>query len=282
MIAYYDLAHSPPTYDFVSFLLYAEMRRRDAGGGALEVRVLPGPDHGFRADNLPPRSPEARRSMLNQIVLPMTDLLPSCSGVVVQKDRGRANGLSFGHGEKCYGLGKLLSAAREGVYPLRAPEPIQGEYVTITLRECSYHPTRNASVSEWVRVGRSLSKSVRAVFVRDTEMADEPLEDFETDPRASVDLIHRANLYAGAQLNLFTSNGPAWMALFMGAPAYICKMVNPGVKMASPETFARYGLPVGSRWPNLRPRQAVSWDDDTYERTMPAIERILAKELTCP
>lgn len=277
LTAFYDLATSPPTFDFVSFLLNAEMRREACGADSTEVRILPGPNNGFRQDNLPPQCPETRRRMLHQIVVPMTDLLPSCAGVVVQTDRSNDHGRSFGHGEKCYGLGHLLRAARAGVYPLRAAGSApQGDYVTITLRECSYHPTRNASLPEWVKVGRCLSGSgVRVIFVRDTEKADEPLDGFETDPRASVDLLYRADLYAGARLNLFTSNGPAWMCLFMGAPTFICKMFNPGVKMASPQVFASRGLPPGSLWPNLRPRQHVSWDGDEFDRIMPHVERLL-------
>jgi len=277
LTAYYDLAVSPPTYDFVSFLLHAEMRRLDACEDSVEIRVLPGPNGGFREDRLPPQDIPTRCMMRDAIVAPMSDLLPSCAGCTVQSDRANGAARSFGHNAKCYGLGYMVRAAQANCYPLQSPHKVPGEYVTITLRECAYHPTRNSNLAEWRAVARHLrAEGHSVVIVRDTERAHEPLEDLTTSPRAAVDVLYRAALYAGASLNLFVSNGPAWLSLFLGAPTAIFKLLAPGVKMARPETFARVGLPVGSPWPNLRLRQHVSWADDNAKDILPVAERLLA------
>src|SRR4051794_12305668 len=51
--AYYDLSVSPPTFNAFDFLLAAELWRLEQGLDGLDVRVLPGPVEGFRADQLP-------------------------------------------------------------------------------------------------------------------------------------------------------------------------------------------------------------------------------------
>lgn len=280
LTAYYDLSTSPPTYDFVSFLLAAEMTRLQGNHDSLRIRILPGPVDGFRTSTLPPKCPHARRRMLQAIVAPLAQLLPSCVDCSSQDHRGKVPGDSIGYGTKMYGVKRLLEAAHANVYPLRAlGTPPQGDYVTITLREASYWPSRNSNVGEWLKVADYLRRQGREViFVRDTERADEPLNDHETAPRASVDLLHRAHLYAGAALNLFTNNGPAWMCLFMQAPCAVFKMIAPGAPMASAAVFTKVGLPPGSQWPNAAPDQFISWAMDDAQEIIPVVDRLLCRQ----
>src|SRR5438552_1800804 len=86
LTAVYDLAVSPPTYDFVGFLLAAEEARMARGLEAIDFLIAPGPEHGFRRDHLPPRDPAVRRVMLDGIVVPMVALLPSARGVRMLPD----------------------------------------------------------------------------------------------------------------------------------------------------------------------------------------------------
>lgn len=276
LTACYDLAYSPPTYDFVGFLLAAETERRKLKADSLEIRILPGPSNGFRKDGLPPQDVEVRRSMLQNIVVPMTKLLPSCECCIVQDSRADANGRLFGCGVVKHGMLQIVEAAKRNIYPFKVEPAKRTNYVTITLRESSYWPTRNSNLEEWARVGRHLRElGFLVVVIRDTDKAQEPFEDFVTSPRASTDLLYRASLYAGATLNLFVNNGPAWMCLFMGVPSAIFRITSPGAAPTSESFLARCGFSKSAEWPNLRPKQIVSWADDTFDEIIPRIEPLL-------
>jgi hypothetical protein len=264
MIACYDLECSPPTYDFVGFLLSAECERIRRGLDSFSVAVVPGSAGGFRPDQLPPYTVAARERMRDGIVVPMASLLPSCAHVEVQSDRTRPDGDVIWFGEKHYGTDLFVKAFRDGVFPLRAPKPSEREpYVTITLREADYWPTRNSDIGEWLRVAAWVrSQGVQPVIVRDAGKAGQLLP-FETDDMASVDLVHRANLYAGSKLNMFVNNGPAWVCAAMGVPTLICKLTAPEAPCVSPGFFSAVGMPVGSQ---IAPHIRLLWHDDRAGR----------------
>lgn len=279
LTAFYDLAASPPTYDFVGFLVSAERYRLALGADRMRVILVPGPAHGFRADSLPPQDPTARLRMRQKIVEPMCALLPSCEGVWnVQRANLDLDGPVFpigydGRPMRHYGMDHIVAAARAGCYPLRAPKPLSTlppRTVTITLREASYWPTRNSCRPAWIEAAESLkARGWNPVFVPDTDGPDLPMG-LPQYPNASVDLIFRANLYAAAALNLFVNNGPAWVASLMdGCPVVVLKMVS-----ASPATseihFRDCDLPPGSQLG--RPGHWIAWEDDTTEAILRAIE----------
>lgn len=274
--ACYDLQYSPPTYDFVSFLTSAEQYRLRMGVDRMKVVVLPGPKNGFRDDELPPWSAEARQQMLDNIVLPMPRLLPSCGEpATLVENRDNYRGL-FGYGIPVYGLTHMVEAADADCYPLRSLPQDRDNYVTITLRECQYWPARNSNLHEWRKTAEALRElGYSVVVIRDTNNADEPFFDFEIDPEASGDLIRRAALYAGADMNLTVSNGPAYLALFMGAPVLIVKLTTPTTPCSTPDFWLRSGFEPGSLWPNAKPRQALEWIDDTSEGVMSAFDRLM-------
>lgn len=269
--AYYDLAVSPPTYDALGFMLSVEMERVRRGEDQVEIIVVPGPRLGFRADKLPPFTIPERVQMRDGIVAPMGRLLPSCTSCRVERP-ARVDWDGFGYGSKTYGLKRILAAFAAGVRPLRA-EPAEREepYITITLREATYWPTRNSNLAEWLKVAAwAKSEGLDVVIIRDMAMADEPIEGFETAPDASRDLATRAALYAGAELNLFVNNGPAWLCLAMDAPTLIVKMVAQDVGGASEDFFRSCGLEPGSQIAGAPEYQRVLWSDDVADAVIAA------------
>lgn len=280
LTAYYDLAVCPPTYDFVSWLLAAEGKRLDLGLACIDVKICPGPADGFRRDSLPPFNVHEREKMRDQIVMPMPRLLPSVRSV----ERLRAAPTpaqyqlktAWSYGQRNYSFKFLIEAARRDLYPLRAINPAAVADVTITLRECSYWPTRNSNANTWIEVASRLRKAGRKVaFIRDEAHAAEEVEDFEILPVASVDLWQRAAVYAGAKMNLFVNNGPAWMCLFMGAPCAIFKLTAPNAPCTTDAYFGSHGFKRGDLWPNARPRQFLSWSDDhSADAIMEQLERM--------
>lgn len=275
----YDLSVSPPTYDHVSFLLAAEMERIDRGRESIALHILPGPRDGFREDKLPPFTAQERRQMRDQIVVPMSQLLPSCRSMHVHDERVPLARGTFGYGERRYGTKELVRAAGRGVYPFRLPgSPLAGPYVTITLREANYWPSRNSNHDQWVEVARALQDGGnRVIVVRDTDRADASFAEFEIAPKASRYLHERAALYAGAQLNLGINSGPMWLCLFMGASTLIVKMTSPDAPCVTDTFFRSCGFPRGSTWPNLRPRQCVSWALERASDIIAAAERLLGE-----
>jgi hypothetical protein len=284
MLAVYDLAVSPPTYDFIGFLVSAERQRIRSGEKAFTVAIVSGPNGGFRQDDLPPRDPAVRRKMLDNIVIPMCRLVPTCAGVVELtrdevKERMSAASRVFPSGYQAekpkshYGTIYYVRSLRAGVMPLVVDGVVKEPgLVTITLRQSHYWPTRNSNVEEWVKVAHELqARGKRVIFVPDADGYDERLDGFELDTRASTDLIHRARLSANAELNLSVSNGPAWMLCMMPQVSYmVFKMVAPDAPAVSPAFFKANEIPVGSQLG--RPNHRIVWEDDNADVILRAID----------
>jgi hypothetical protein len=265
LTAYYDLARNPPTYDFVTFLMRVEALRLERQEKDVEIHVLPGPDEGFRLDNLWPRGGEARRKLLNNIVVPMAALLPACRRVTVHDDRPHAANGSFGHNKCTIPFRNFTLVYGKDIRPLRSPDNPQREpdLVTITLRESEHWTFRNSYNKVWLEAAYSLGQDYRIVFVRDTSHADEPLPLFKTDPEASRDLLARARLYSRAAVNFFVSNGPAWLALALDAPAIIFRPIAD----QGPHFFREVaGVQRGGQMPNAPPYQRLVWEEETTGR----------------
>lgn len=270
MILTYDLSRSPPTYDFVGFLMTAEMERLKAGADHIDIRFKPGPVGGFRRDSLPPDLPERQR-MFDNIVWPMARMMPSVRTVLVHDDNLAPGDMTIGHGTHL-----ILRALRAGVRPLRAKCDLfayEGwPYVTITLREADYWPERNSNLKEWVALSEWIEKQfdVEVKFIRDAAIANSregiPPK-MSTLPSSSTNLDHRASAYQNARLNLFTNNGPAWFCAALNAPTFIWRMVAPS-PATTEQFFARVGMPVGSQVPGV----TICWGDDPY----PQLKEVLS------
>lgn len=288
LTAIYDLACSPPTYDAVSFLMAAEREKRRLGLDGIAVIITPGPDHGFRRDNLPPRDPALRLSMLSNIVLPLCRLLPSCMAVETPDSRNiGVEGPRFPDGWRpqrptsLYGARLAIECAREGLAPFRAPAPIATcqRLLTMTLREASYWPTRNSDRRAWLEAARLLAREGwHVVIVPDAESPafDEPLPDgVVLDAPAALDLIRRANLYAGARLNLFVNNGPAWLAAAMAQTnSAVVRMEAAEAPCVSDAYFKGVGLPRGTQLG--RKGHHIAWSGESVPEIMAAVEMGLA------
>lgn len=283
MLAIYDLSVSPPTYDFIAFLLSAEAERRQYGFSHIDILVVRGPDNGFRRDNLPPREPERREAMLRNIVLPMAGLLPTCKSIeVVERDRvrgfmARADGV-FPYGytpeapKASYGLAHQVAAHKAGVFPLGVRiNRRELSVVTITLREADYWPSRNSNFQEWLKFAEwAKGNGKRVIFIRDLSRVGEDIPGFECDHEASVDLIKRAERYASAGLNLGTCNGPmAMVAAMPQANVIQFTSFRDDAPVISEDFYARCGFPKGSQFG--RPGHKIVWAEDTCENIIQAV-----------
>lgn len=213
LYAFFDLEVSPATFDILTFLPLAELARKNAGCDSLHVVIVPGPNGGFRARDLPEYRElgagdydiESMRWRLRNILVPCCWLIPSCQQVTVCTSRKEAHAFQSSLVKYIFPKGYSVhfpiekhllrhfvnAASKEGVVlpSLQAtqqalrfvsdwiqPRANGRKVITITLRECSYELYRNSDLKAWGAFARSLDPSIYCpVVIRDTESAFKPL-----------------------------------------------------------------------------------------------------------
>lgn len=261
----YNLANGPLGFDFLIWLVDAEMTRRAAGAPApLKVAFYKGLDAEKRMQH------DNREMWENKVFRPCIDLIGA-----VYDERAL-----YGHNKHLFVSRDIVKMAQEGqeVPKLKS----KGNYdlpegaVTITLRESEQWPHRNSNLNEWKKFARELKD--RVIFVRDTSQAYGPIDGFETCPLASTNLDARMALYERSKVNLFVSNGPAALALFSDKPWLQFVQTEPDSSHYTPNTRKFWkesaGIEVGSQYPWSSPNQRMVWEKDTYENIKSAYEAL--------
>jgi hypothetical protein len=283
LTAVYDLAVSPPTFDFVAFLMAAERRRIAIGADGLEVVLMPGPIGGFRADQLPPFTVEARLGMRRNIVEAMCRLLPSCRGVRVLDVREQIiaeHVFPVGYRVEApvsyYGTRVMVDCASPDFAPLMTSlEPSRtSRLVSFSLRESSYWTSRNVLRDVWLEAARHLdARGYEVVIVPDVDAPPFPEGPWKVATEAAVDLKARARIYEAAAVNLFVASGPMCMALFMKhARSVAVRMEFGGAPCTNAQFLANCGLPPGAQF--NRPEFHIEWaKEETPEIIVRCAER---------
>jgi hypothetical protein len=282
--AYYDLACSPPTFNFADFLLTAEGWRLENGFDRLAIKVLPGPADGFRGDDLPPYGKTERERWLRNIVLPMPLFLPSSGqpAELVSRDSVVDAPATFGKGRYLVGLYRTVEAARRNIYPFfcadgSACRNEHGRYVTVTIRDTGWWVERTSNAAEWIAAAREIERlGIKVVFIPDGTKPEATFGGFATSPGAAQFIQSRAALYAGADLNLGINSGPMFFSWMMGAPTLMFCRTNENEPVSGKAAYLSAGLPVGSQMPNARPQQRIVWAADTAETITTAVAETLA------
>lgn len=273
LTAVYDLAVSPPTYDFLSFLAEAERARKAGGYDYIDVVFMPGPKGGFRNDNLPP-SIEAREGMLHRVCVSACRLLPSVRNVTVRKDRTHVQSDVFPKDWNVntpvsrYGTtylrngGPILTATKSAKDIIK--ERFTRPYVTITVRQSGYWPERNTTLAEWGHVANEIERmGYHIVWVPDTNG-----EQIGFSP-AAFDIDLRLALYEGALCNFAVSNGPCALLYLSNSPYLVFKMVVDSCPSTTAKFLASHGLNVGDQMNN---RGRIVWEDDRAEVILSAFK----------
>lgn len=306
LYAFYDLAVAPVTYDFLWFLVGADLERRRRGSEAVHVVIVPGALGGLRRENPEYESrvtPAARLARIDSILVPACGLLPSVSGVTVASTREQAEQLANSAGVNVFpgryepalpiypGPQEPLRAAREHrqrIAVLRASDidlervdswlaaqGCTGRVIAITLRNYGYTPERNSNMAAWAEFARTLDRrGYWPVFVPDAEQylggAPPELNEFPVFNEAALVLGLRMALYQRAHLNLGVNNGPMGLCWLNERTRYITFKI---LSNAAPNTSAEYmqllGFEIGASLPFATPSQTWVWEDDD----LPVIER---------
>lgn len=266
----YNCARQSLSFDFLIFLVGAEMeRRREKAPGPLRVGFWFG-DNGSRG-----LESVYRQTMFVNVVRPSLPLLGAVEDTVAVRGRNRG-----------YRLREIVEASRRGetVPKFRPSDRAAAEVaswfleeerpITITLREQGDNwPHRNSNLDAWLRFGDHLrQQGETVVFVRDTAKAGDPLPGHSTCPAASASLEARCALYQRAKTNLCVSNGPVTLLQFMEAPWLMLSQHDDSSEYF-PETskwWEECGLVPGDQFPWSRPDQREVFSKDSLDEIMEA------------
>ena len=211
LVAFYDMANAPATFDFANFLFVAEHERIKRNKKKIDIVIAPGFEShgGYRSDILNyykknSRDREVEIDYLNwrkfQIIIPLLRLLPSVSSFYCYSSREKAkNFLRKQHPHNIHPLylenqhpintsliAYLVKMPKSTEATLRATDEskkyinqwvanqnlTEKKIVSITTRQCQYDEARNSNMEAWIAFANSLDREVfEPVFILDTETA---------------------------------------------------------------------------------------------------------------
>lgn len=286
LVAYYDLAFAPPTYDIVAFISHVEAERIRRGEDKVRIIILPGPADGFRRDRFWPFTVEGRKLMLNRVALPMAAMLPSAEVMHLDRRPMMSEPNSIGWNTSLYGLALHVKALKAGIRPLREDRVDWGEkpLVTITLREAEHWPERNSNLGEWLKAYHAIkAMGFDVVVIRDTAKNEEPLPGIATNYRASWQINQRATLYRSAVCNLGVNNGPLWFAMALDAPVLMFKPTVEGLnRSCSAAYFRQCGIEPDGQYPSAPPYQRIVWSEDDAVAIIRAFKEFVSEQSRIP
>jgi hypothetical protein len=314
LYAFYDLGVAPVSFDFLWFLVGAELDRRRRGLASIHAVIVPGPHSGLRKETAELESSldtTARRARIFTILVPACTLLPSLSGVTVTGNRAQADGLVRAAGGAVFparyepalpiypGPQEPLRAARdEGaqIAVLRATEAdlrsveawlaangCAGPVVSITLRGYGYVPARNSNIAAWAAFARGLRDSrFSVVIVPDSQQCftgvPAELDGLPVFAEAAMGLGLRMALYERAFLNLGVNNGPMGLCWLNERTRYITfKILNDQALQTTAGYMEFLGFATGHSLPFATEWQRWVWAEDDLPIIKAAFEEMVAR-----
>jgi hypothetical protein len=314
LYALYDLGVAPITFDFLWFLVGAELERQRLGLQTIHVAIVPGLHQGLRKENPELENcldPSVRSARVNTVLVAACAFLPSIGGVTTANSRGQAEQLvQLADGavfparyEPAFpsypGPHEPLRAAREegarvgmlrattadlrAVDDWLAAHGCDSPVVTITLRSYGYVRARNSNLEAWTEfAGRLDPARFSVVFVPDTAQclggSLAALQDFPVFVEAAMVLGLRMALYQQAYLNLGVNNGPMGLCWLNDQTRYITfKMLNDAAPHTTPEYMEFLGFKIGESLPFATPWQQWVWQDDDLDVIESAFEAMLKR-----
>jgi hypothetical protein len=304
LTAVYDLNAYPTTFDFVYFLVAAELFANKHGKNSFAVLIVQ------RKSVL---EDEIYKAVIDEhnvqwrfenIILQMISLYPVCIGYSVlpktsnvsEEIKGRLVYPEFYDGtytpanfyrEVYLSKNKFtgLFAPVQGIKQINLWKDANGitsNIVTITLRQSDYDKVRNSNIDEWVKFAQLIKgEGFTPVFVPDTDICferDQRLDGFIVfrDPCWNMGL--RMALYEEAYLNYFVPNGPSVIAIFNKKVKGICmKYAVPGSLQSTNKVFKERGLRIGQRKYDFpEASQVLSWETDNFENICDEFYKFLA------
>ena len=311
LFAFYDLQVSPITFDFLWFLVGADLERRRRGLDAVHVVIVPGRAGGLRREREDYEDvvdAEARAQRIGNMLLPACPLLPTCTGVTHAASRAHAGYIRATLASHLYPTGyeatlPVFAGSREclqnagpdmpHIPSLRATnENLRNidrwaashsggrRIVTITLRNYAYMPARNSRMQAWTAFARALDPArFVPVFVPDLEQTlngqTQELQGFVVLGEAAWNLGLRMALYERAYISMGVNTGPMGLCWLNARSHYATlKMAPADVPQTSAAFYRELGFEPERSLPFASPTQELVWQDDTIEAIQSAFTRI--------
>jgi hypothetical protein len=311
LFAFYDLQVSPITFDFLWFLVGADLERRRRGLDAVHVVIVPGRAGGLRREREDYEDvvdAEARAQRIGNMLLPACPLLPTCAGVTHAASRAHAGYIRATLASHLYPTGyeatlPIFAGSREclqnagpdmpHIPSLRATnENLRNidrwaashsggrRIVSITLRNYAYMPARNSSMQAWTAFARALDPArFVPVFVPDLEQTlngqTQELQGFVVLGEAAWNLGLRMALYERAYISMGVNTGPMGLCWLNARSHYATlKMAPADVPQTSAAFYRELGFEPERSLPFASPTQELVWQDDTIEAIQSAFTRI--------
>lgn len=281
--AFYDLDVGPVSYDFVVFLIKAELQRQRVGADKLHVIIVPGIGPGGMRDKSRFYDEHEAKWRLWNICIPACALIGATVTLATGWDQAERmasmlHEFNWPSGwsnqtlrDRPHLIGGVIDAAKAGVRipVLRASEHalrvvkklFAGRQVVTMTRRNTYLNARNTEPNHWRNAQQCITEKGFAVLdVRDVSTA---LANGGGFAELSIDL--RMAVYQEATLNLIANCGPSSLCWFSNKPY---RMFDAGVGDTEQEwrgLFCEQGLPWGATWPWATPQQRIVYERSTSE-----------------
>ena len=275
LVAFYDLAVGPTSFDFVVFGVQAELERRGSGADRLHFVFVPDAKH-YTRPKPAIYSQEEAVWRLHQICLPACALLGASFSLEPDRETIDVVGPKYRWPEdwdrqtlknRHHLVGGVIRAAKAGerIPTLSASAFARKKVrdlfariglpiVTMTKRK-TYLGGRNSDDSTWAAAARYISASGCYPWIlEDTNVALTEGSGF-----GEINLDLRMAILQEADFNLQANNGAASLCWFSEKPY---RMFGAGDEHWH-GLFVEQGLPLGESWPWARAQQKLCYGKET-------------------
>lgn len=262
MNVYYDLSQSPPTHDFVNFLVRIEHARIKAGADNLRIGFVLG--QRFKSPRDFAYTAQRRQWRVFNLLMPLARILPSVVDTFIAES-GQQIHSYLNHTEIHKPVLKAPASALEIVdaYLMDKPMP-----VSITLRDSDFERDRNSNKRQWAKVAQWLKeRDFTPIVIPDVEGEfngrETGINALHYLPAAFYPEIRLA-LYERCAMNLMTQTGPILIALYADVPLMAYGLLIPEIQCCEESHLRRFRFSPDDDW---GPRKRLSWDHD-YAQTI--------------
>ena len=297
----YDLAVSPCSYDFFAFLLSAETHRVRNRYDNIELIFLPGPNNGYREDNL--RTDSQNQQFFINVIIPGIELLPSINSFHKLSKRSQycniksknndifPRGYSLERPRPDYAMHGLVTARirdEEPVffsppeYAVQAAKKIlfnlcnNKKPVILTVRELERENSsgmRSIKTDIWKQVIEELKDSdYELIVIRDTGSAVNSTPLFENIHELQVASYHmhiRYAIHQVAHLSFFKNNGPFLPAFYSKSNVIMFNDFDENHAALTEDWMkTNFGINYGSQYPMAAQNSIVRWGDENKEQIL--------------